>query len=38
MGLKIEDLSKVESEFPELYYELFGGVMHRFKLAMKIKN
>lgn len=38
MGLKIEDLSKIEYEFPDIYAELFVSALNRFKQSLKIKN
>jgi hypothetical protein len=33
MGLKVEDLSKIEMEFPEIYAELFVSALNRLKMS-----
>jgi len=38
MALKVEDLSKVHAEFPEIYEELFLGAFRRRKITEIIKN
>jgi len=38
MALKVEDLTKIEFEFPEIYEELFLNSFNRFKLSIKIKK
>jgi hypothetical protein len=38
MGLKIEDLGKVEREFPEFYIDIFHSSLTRLKHTLKIKN
>jgi CRP-like cAMP-binding protein len=38
MALKTEDLSKINSEFPDIYAELFVSAYNRFKMAIKLKK
>jgi hypothetical protein len=38
MALKVEDLSKIHVEFPEIYEELFIGAIRRRKIAQLIKD
>jgi len=38
MALKTEDLSKINSEFPEIYTELFLNAYNRYKMTCKIKS
>jgi len=38
MALKVEDLSKIHSEFPDIYNELFEGAIKRSNIALSIKK
>jgi hypothetical protein len=38
MSLKVEDLGKVYSEFPDIYAELFLSAYNRYRMAKKIKE
>jgi hypothetical protein len=38
MSLKMEDLAKVYSEFPDIYAELFLSAYNRYRLSKKIKD
>lgn len=38
MALKVEDLSKINSEFPDIYEELFFSAFRRQKIALTVKN
>ena len=38
MALKIEDLSKINSEFPHIYAELFLSAYNRYKKAIRLKK
>lgn len=38
MALKVEDITKIYSEFPEIYAELFLSAYNRYKMTVRIKN
>jgi len=38
MALKVEDLPKIHSEFPEIYEDLFRAALRRYSIAIAIKN
>jgi hypothetical protein len=38
MSLKLEDLARIYSEFPDIYAELFLAAYNRSKMAKKIKE
>jgi hypothetical protein len=38
MALKVEDLAKIETEFPDIYKELFMSAYNRYRLSLKIKK